>query len=126
MKDAILGLAALLWLSGCAVVPADGNLGMKNACLPEAIICREALLRKWIPAKAIEFEYTEKGSPAGHAITVYEAGNTVWFWDSSMGSRYTDLPFNSSPIALARAYQGLLSNPFKVGQASLVPARKTQ
>ena len=126
MRSAILGLVALLWLNGCAVVPADGNLGLKKACLPEAIICREALLRKGIPAKAIWFEYTEKGSPAGHAITVYEAGNTVWFWDSSMGSRYTDLPFNSSPMVLARAYEGLLSKPLKVGQASLVPARKAE
>ena len=126
MRSAILGLVALLWLNGCAVVPADGNLGLKKACLPEAIICREALLRKGIPAKAIWFDIVQNGVPSAHALTVYELDKIAWVWDSSMGSRYTDLPFNSSPMVLARAYEGLLSKPLIVGQASLVPARKAE
>jgi hypothetical protein len=93
----LLSLTIILLL-GCSSTPVkEPEIAgkYKNACLPEAIMMRNALKKSGVEARVLAI-YTPK---LGHAICVYlypPGKNQLWGWDSYWKSlrlrAYTDDP----------------------------------
>lgn len=107
--------AGILGLTGCATTPLtigsvanDEVIGdYHNACLPEAAIMAQALLRNGIPARVLIMS----GRGWSHAVTAYQyppEGGQIWCWDSRGKSVAVSARWTSSEIlanAWMRAYQ---------------------
>lgn len=81
--ELLLVLIAFVWcigVSACKALP-DPTTGQRNACLPEAIMMKEALTEKGVKSNVVLIE-----TPSfNHAICSYQypAGeNKLWGWDS--------------------------------------------
>ncbi len=102
--------AVILGLTGCASTPptvtsvaSDEVIGdYQNACLPEAAIMAQALLRNGIPARVLIMS----GQGWSHAVTAYQyppEEGQIWCWDSDGQSVKVSARWTSSEI-LATAW----------------------
>ena len=102
--------AGILGLTGCASTPpavtsaaSDEVIGdYHNACLPEAAIMAQALLRNGIPARVLIMS----GPGWSHAVTAYQyppVEGQIWCWDSEGQSVKVSARWTSSEI-LATAW----------------------
>lgn len=102
--------AGILGLTGCASTPppvtstaSDEVIGgYRNACLPEAAIMAQALLRNGIPARVLIIS----GQGWSHAVTAYQYPpnqGQIWCWDSDGQSLRVSARWTSSEI-LANAW----------------------
>ncbi len=100
--------AGILGLTGCVSTPltvgsvtSDEVIGdYHNACLPEAAIMAQALLRNGIPARVLIMS----GRDWSHAVVAYQypaEGGQIWCWDSRGKSVAVSARWTSSEILAA-------------------------
>lgn len=101
-----LGIAAAAMLAGCAAplpVTEPAVAGQfDNACLPEAIILRQALKEADIESRILLIQ----ASNWSHAALVYmypKEDPKLWVWDSTSKSSTIDASYDN-PVQIARAW----------------------
>lgn len=67
-----------------------------NGCVPQAIVCKKALLKKEVWARVVLYYYADMG----HAVCVFEYGGKLWTYDHE-GS-YTIKADRNDPLAIAK------------------------
>jgi hypothetical protein len=89
----------------------------RNACLPTAIVFKEALNKYQVWAEVIKYNWNEGGRIKSHAITAYlypKGKNQLWTYDF-MGS-YRTRAYTNNPTQIAqyahdvRKWQGEVFN----------------
>ncbi|MFZ4774251.1 MAG: hypothetical protein ACOYM3_02740 [Terrimicrobiaceae bacterium] len=89
-------MGVALMMNACTSVTPYVNTGLKNSCLPEAMIMQSALGRESIRSKLLLMRYNNGNREVGHVVVVFCYGKQMAAWDSKWGS---------IPIGPAESYQ---------------------
>jgi hypothetical protein len=114
MKNIFI-LVCFLCFAGCETLPRNPEIWMEleiNACLPTAIVFKQALNRQGIWAEVFRYSWrTDKGKLRGHAMVVYlypPGKNKLWTYDA-LGS-YRTYAYKDDVVGIARAAHRVRGN----------------
>ena len=82
----LVSIGMALLMSACTPLTPNVNTGLKNACLPEAMIMQSALGRENIKSKVMIMRYTVASRHVGHVVVIFCYGKQMAAWDSQLGS----------------------------------------